>query len=124
MSLAVYHIARTRECTIIYGEGHYSSILVQYPFYNILPNISVCDNYISPYFFATCIHYNSAILFISRLLACKYRFTWNLSSAYQTLRRKYGMQYRSRCNILTHSEMLYFFGIFIKNLHDIFDTIL
>ena len=24
------------------------------------------------------------------------------------------MQYRSRCNILTHSEMLYFLGIFIK----------
>jgi alpha-L-fucosidase len=33
----------------------------------MVPNISVCDNYISPYFFATCIY---------------------LSSAYQTLRRK------------------------------------
>jgi hypothetical protein len=68
----------------------------------------VCDNYISPYFFATCIQYNSAILFISHLLACQYRFTWNLSSEYQTLRRKCGMQYRSRCNIFSSSEMLYF----------------
>jgi hypothetical protein len=39
----------------------------------------------------------SVILFIiSRLLVCQYRFTRNLSSAYQTLRRKCGMQYRSR----------------------------
>ena len=43
--------------------------------------------YISPYYFATCIQYNSDILFISRLLACKYRITRNLSSACQTLRR-------------------------------------
>ena len=42
---------------------------------------------------------NLAILFIFRLLACKYRFTRNLSSPYQTLRRKNGMQYRSRCNM-------------------------
>ena len=34
--------------------------LVQLPFYNITPNISVCNNYISPYFFATCIQYNFA----------------------------------------------------------------
>jgi hypothetical protein len=36
--------------------------------------------------------YNSTILFISRL-------TRNLSCVYQTLLRKYGMQYRWRCNI-------------------------
>jgi hypothetical protein len=36
------------------------------------------------------------LLSISRLLACKYSFTRNLSSAYQ---RKNGMHYRSRCNI-------------------------
>ena len=60
------------------------TILVQSPFYNIEPNISVCDNYIQPYFFAKCIQHNSAILFISRPLACKYSFTRNLSSAYQT----------------------------------------
>ena len=59
------------------------------PFYNIVTNISVCDNYISSYFFAACIQYISAILFISCLLACKYRFTQNLSGAYQTLRRKW-----------------------------------
>ena len=64
----------------ILRETMYSSILGQYPFYNIVPNISVCDNYISPYFVATCIQYNSTILFISRLLACKYRFTRNLSN--------------------------------------------
>ena len=64
-----------------------------------MPNISVCDNYISPYFFATCIQYNSAILFISRLLTYKYCLIRNISSAYQTIRRKYGMQCRSRCNI-------------------------
>ena len=34
--------------------------LVQLPFYNITPNISVCNNYISPYFFATCFQYNFA----------------------------------------------------------------
>jgi hypothetical protein len=33
------------------------------------------------------------------MLACKYRFTRNLSSAYHTLRRKNGMQYLSRYNI-------------------------
>ena len=35
-------------------------MLVQLPFYNITPNISVCNNYISPYFFATCFQYNFA----------------------------------------------------------------
>jgi len=29
----------------------------------------------------------------------QYCFTRNLSGAYQTLKRKYEMQYRSRCNI-------------------------
>ena len=29
----------------------------------IVPNISVCDNYISPNFFATCIQYNYTLLF-------------------------------------------------------------
>jgi hypothetical protein len=38
-------------------------------------------------------------LFISRLPACKYSCIRNLSSAYQTQRRKNGMQSRSRCNI-------------------------
>ena len=38
-------------------------------------------------------------MFICRLLACKYSLTRNLSCAYQTLRKKNGMQYRSRCNI-------------------------
>jgi hypothetical protein len=61
-------------------------------FYNIEPSISVCDKYISPYLFATCIQYNSAILFLSRLLACKYRLTRNLSRSYQTLRKKYGIE--------------------------------
>jgi hypothetical protein len=64
------------------------------------------DRYCIPYFlinvwyalerFRVKRHYN---YIICRLLACKCRFTRNLSSAYQTLRRKYGMQYRSRCNI-------------------------
>ena len=72
------------------------------PFYNIVLNISVRDNYISPYFNATCIQYNSAILFMSRLLACKYRFTGNLSLI--SLRRKNGMQYRLRCNIFNSFE--------------------
>jgi hypothetical protein len=38
-------------------------------------------------------------LFISLLLVCKCRFTRNLSTTYQNLRRKYGMQYQSRWNI-------------------------
>ena len=38
-------------------------------------------------------------MFFSRLHACKYSFTRNLSSAYQTSWRKNGIQYRSRCNI-------------------------
>jgi hypothetical protein len=33
-------------------------------------------------FLSTCIKYNSAILFISRMLACNYCFTRNLSNAY------------------------------------------
>ena len=36
---------------------------------------------------------------ISPLLGCKYRFTGSISSAYETVRRNDGMQYRSRCNI-------------------------
>ena len=38
-------------------------------------HIAVYDSYISPYFFATCIQQNAIILFTSRLLKCKYRFT-------------------------------------------------
>ena len=45
---------------------------------------------------------------------CKYCLTQNLFIVYKTLQRKNGMQYRRRCNILTHSEMLCFLGIFIK----------
>jgi hypothetical protein len=81
LSRLVYYITRACECNMIYCEGQYSSILV------------------SPDFFATCIEYNSTILFISHLLVCKYRFTRNLSSAYQALRRQNGMQYWSRYNI-------------------------
>ena len=68
--------------------------------YNIVQTISVCGHYISSHVCATCIQCNAAILFISRLLACKYHFTLNLSRAYQTLRRKNGVQYRSKCNIV------------------------
>jgi len=42
---------------------------------HLFSNILVCDNYISPYFFATCIQYNSAVLLISLLLACTYIFS-------------------------------------------------
>ena len=43
-------------------------------------------------------------LLISCLLACKYSFTRDLSSAYQSLRKKNGMQYRSRCNNFSSFE--------------------
>ena len=77
----------------------------------ILYIYTVCDNDISQYFFATCIQYNSAILFISRLLACKYRFIWNLSSLYQTLRRKMECNIGQDAIFLIRSEMLYFLCI-------------
>jgi hypothetical protein len=54
-------------------------------------------------------------LFISRLLACKYSFTRNLSSPYQTLRRKNGMQYQSKCNIFnSFGNALLFIGKLVK----------
>ena len=70
--------------------SYYTSLRVQYDilrgtillnisaitFYNIVPNIS--DNYISPHFD----QFPTVILFMSLLLACKYGFTRNLSSAY------------------------------------------
>ena len=106
--------------------------------YNIVTIISVCDNYIKTYFFSIFSQYNSAILFIYRLLACKYRFTRNLSSVYQILRRKNGMQYRSSCNIFNSfgnallcmciykARLVKLYCIFIlqRNLHEIFDSIL
>ena len=89
LPLAVYHVVLASSCNMIYCSGQYSSILVQHVF-----------------------TYNSVILFISHLLACKYRFTRNLSSVYQTLRRKNGMQWSVKMQyFLTHSKMLYFFGI-------------
>jgi hypothetical protein len=55
-------------------------------------------------------------LFISRLLACKYSFTRNLSSPYQTLRRKNGMQSQSKCNIFNSFwNALIFKGKIVKN---------
>ena len=42
---------------------------------------------------------NVSMVHISPLLACKCCSTGILSSAYETVRRNDGMQYRSRCNI-------------------------
>jgi hypothetical protein len=50
LSRAVYHMARACKRNMIYCEGQYSSILVQKSFYNTVLNVSVCDNYISPYY--------------------------------------------------------------------------
>ena len=93
MSRAVYHIAR--DITL----------------YQLFQSVTIIFNHIS---FAIFSQYNSVILFIYRLLACKSRFTRNLSSVYQALRRKNGMQYRQDEIFLTLSEMLYFLDAFIK----------
>ena len=61
-------------------------------------HIAVCDSYISPYFFATCIQQNSAILFTSRLLKCKYRFIGTLLVRTK-FKEKVWMWYRWRCTI-------------------------
>jgi hypothetical protein len=63
-------------------------------------------------------------LLISPLLACKYRFTPNLSSAYATVRRNDGMQYRSRCNILNWlGNTLLFMYIYNKRVVNISENI-
>ena len=63
-------------------------------------------------------------MLISPLLACKYRFTPNLSSAYATVRRNDGMQYRSRCNILNWlGNTLLFMYIYNKRVVNISENI-
>jgi hypothetical protein len=61
---------------------------------------------------------------ISPLLACKYRFIGILSSAYETVRRNDGMQYRSRCNIFnSFRNTLLFMYIYNRRVVNISENI-
>ena len=63
-------------------------------------------------------------MLISPLLACKYRFTLNLSSAYETVKRNAAMQYRSRCNILnSFGNTLLFMYIYNRRIVSISENI-